>query len=146
MANEASIRSGFSIRKISGSVTQLDVTTGNSSFQVDVNGAKGPVPGAITATLVGTDVDFSELDTPGLCRISNQDATNFVTVGIWDPESAKFYPYKDIKPGESWVERLSARLQGEYGTGVGSIGPNTNTLRIQADTAPCSVLVEAYEV
>lgn len=145
MPNEATINSSLSIRKVSGALILLDFRSGGSQFTATVTGTKGPVPGAMTATLVGVDIDFSELTRPALCHIKNLDATNFVTVGIWDPETNKFYPVDEILPGESYVRRLSRLLSAELGTGAGTTGPNTNSLRLKADTASVDVVVSAFE-
>lgn len=141
MANEATIN--VSLRIVTGNLTyQSDIRTFNS----DVAGAKGPVPGAFSVTIAGTDVDLSELTTPGWCEIRNIDPTNFITYGIWDPEGAKFYPLGELLPGEQNVVRLSRDLQEEFGTGTGTTGANTNRLRIKADTATAQVYVGAFEV
>lgn len=144
MANEATIRSSLQIFKGTDPI-QLQYLSRPDSFTATVTGAKGPVPGAIQATIAGVDVDFSELTQPGLCRIVNLDATNFVTWGIWDPEIAKFFPLGEILPGEFYVIRLSRLLSAELGTGAGTTGPNTNKLRLKADTASVNVSVEAFE-
>jgi len=138
MANEATIRASLTI--VNGN---LNYRSFPSEFKADVAGTLGPTPGAFSATLAGVDVDFSELTTPGLCRIANLDSTNFVEVGIWDGVS--FYPFMDILAGEWWVYRIAASLTDEFGTGTGTTGPAINTLRIKADTAACNVVVEAFE-
>lgn len=146
MADEATIRSSLQIRKDDGAgLVQLDYRSQPTAFQADVTGVLGPTPGAFVATTAGTDVDLTELTTPGLCRISNLDATNYVTVGIWDPEGNTFYPADEVLPGESYVKRLARDIEEEYGTGAGTTGANTNRLRIKANTAACNVLVEAFE-
>ena len=145
MSNEAQIQSGLKILKTSGTITTLQYSASPSSFVGDVSGTKGPVPGAILATLAGVNVDFGELTTPSYCRIMNLDDTNFVEYGIWDPEGSTFYPLGEILPGESYVLRLSRNLSEEFGTGTGTTGADTNRLRIKADTAACNVLVEAFE-
>lgn len=140
MANEALIQSSFQISK--GNLRYQPIA---QTFRADVTGSKGPTPGAKTVTPTGTDIDFSELTTPGLCRISNLDPTNFVTYGIWDPETTKFYPMGEILPGEFYVLRLSRVLGSEYDATTGTAGPITNTLQFRADTADCDVVVEAFE-
>lgn len=145
MANEAQVRSSLQILKQDGTIILIEFQGKPTVFNADVTGTKGPSPGSMSASVEGTDVDFSELTTPGLCRISNQDATNFVTVGIWDPEGNKFYPIDEILPGESYIRRLSRDLQEEFGTGTGTTGAETNRLRLKADTAAVNVLVEAFE-
>ena len=141
MANEASVRASLQVK-----VGNIDYASKPTQFNADVAGEKGPVPGALTVTTAGTNVDFSELTSPGLCRIQNQDDTNFVEYGIWDPESATFFPLGEALPGESFVLRLSRYLSEEFGTGVGTSGPSTNSLCFKADTASVVVLVEAFEV
>ncbi len=117
-----------------------------TSFQADITGKKGPTPGAFTATVVGTNVDLGELVAPALCLIANLDDANFVTYGIWDPESTKFYPLGELLPGEFYLLRLSRELAWEYDAGTGTSGPETNTLQIRADAAPCDVFVGAFEL
>lgn len=145
MSDEAAVQAGLQILKGTNPV-QVSYQSRPGAFVADVAGAKGPVPGAFTATLAGTDVDFSELTQPGLALFKNLDPTNFVTWGVWDPDTSKFYPVADILPGEFYPIRLSRLLSGELGTGAGTTGPNTNTLRFKADTAPLDVSVEAFEV
>lgn len=142
MSNEVRIQS--SIQLISGN---LSFTQGQiPAFQDDAIGAKGPTPGAVTATVQGTDVDFSQLTTPGWCRIINIDPTYSVTWGIWDPQTALFYPVGIIAPGKvagPW--KLAPDLRGEY-VGTGTLaGPVTNTLRIKGINGPANVVVEAFE-
>ena len=141
MANEASVKCGLTVKK-----GNIDYAGKPTSFNADVTGTIGPAPGAFTASLAGTSVDLSEFTTPGLCRVQNIDATNYVTWGIWDPESELFYPLGEILAGESYVIRLSRLLSGELGTGAGTVGANTNTFMFKSNTAACVVLVEAFEV
>jgi len=147
MSNEATIRSSLAIRKESGDLVTIQYSGQPTAFLGDVTGTKGPVPGAVACSTAGTDIDLSELTTPGYCRIMNQDPTNYVTVGIYDPETTTFYPMLELLPGETYVMRLSRNLAWEYGTaaGTGTTGPETNRLRIKAHTASCNVLVEAFE-
>lgn len=136
MANEARVNSSLQINK-----GNLQFRSNPTTFQATITGAKGPVPGAITAAVLGTNVNFSELTTPGLCRITNLDAINFVTFGVYDGTS--FYPLGEILPGEFYVLRLSRDLNEEYiGTGTNA---DANQFRVVANTAACNVLVEAFE-
>ena len=146
MSNEARIRSSLTIRK-GTTPLQLEYSSKPTTFLADVAGVKGPSPGAISVSVYGTDVDLSELEVPGLCRLMNLDAKNYVEYGIWDPEVDMFYPLGEVLPGESYVIRLSRNLREEYGTGTGTgtIGPSTNRLRLVANVATCNVLVEAFE-
>ncbi len=143
---DGQIRSSLQIRKTSGTVVTIEYTSKPTAFDIIVAGTKGPVPGAITVTTAGVDVDFSELTTPGYCRLFNHDATNFYEYGIWDPEGNTFYPLGEVGPGESYVLKLSRNMQEEFETGTGTSGANTNRLRLKADTAPVEGLVEAFEV
>lgn len=140
MADEASIRCSLQIIN-----SPLEYGSKPTQFNADVSGIKGPSPGAVAVSTAGTDIDLSELTTPGLCRIMNLDATNYVEFGIWDPEGSKFYPLGEILAGETYVLRLSRNLQEEFGTGTGTTGDDTNRLRFKADTAAVDVLVEAFE-
>lgn len=140
MSNEATVRTGIQITK-----NGLIYRPPTASFNVDVSAAKGPTPGLVVVPILGVDVDFSELTTPGLCRISNYDTTNFVTYGIGDSVTNEFYPLGEIGPSESYILKLSRNLgidQDELTTGTGS---GTKTFRIMADTAPCNCSVEAFE-
>ena len=145
MANEATIRSSLQIQQ-----GEVDYSSRPAAFTATVTGSKGPTPGAVLCSTAGTDIDLTELTTPSLCRIQNLDAANRVEVGIWDPETSKFYPLLELLAGESYVVRLCRLLGWEYGTGTGAgtgtTGPNTNRLRIRANTAACNVLVEAFEI
>lgn len=138
MTNEASIQSNLRL-----SVGSLNYQSRPTQFYADVSAAKGPTPGNVLCALTGTNVDLSELTTPGLCRIMNLDSTNYVEVGIYD--GASFYPLMELLPGESFVFRLARNLNEEYGTGTGTTGEGINTLQIKARTAACQVLVEAFE-
>lgn len=128
----------------------LQITSGNleyqsrpTAFQADVAGAKGPTPGAITASTSGTNVDLSQLTQPGLCRIMNLDETNRVEVGVHD--GLLFHPLLELLPGESYVVRLSRNVgEEEDMPGTGTTG-DVNALCVRANTAACVVLVEAFE-
>lgn len=149
MSNEAQVRAGLTIRKVDPTtgIIQIAYNGGRGAFQATVTGAKGPSPGAFTADTDGTDVDFSNLQTPGLALFRNLDLTNFVTYGIRDPESDLFFPLGEILPGEEYVFRLSRNLQEQQvGTSTGTSGGSTNRLHFRADTAPVNVSVEAFEV
>jgi hypothetical protein len=149
MSGEAQLQISLQISKTDdlGIVNYRSYPT---QFSADVDGALGPTPGAFLVSLYGTDVDLAELTVPGLCRVSNQDADNYVSYGIMDPETGKFYLLGEILPGEFFIFRLSRNLGQEYasagtGTGTGTVGANTNVLRFIANTANCVVLVEAFE-
>jgi len=142
MANEATVRCSLNIRK-----GHLNYESRPSEFRATVSGTKGPSPAAITITQTGTDVDLSQLEDPGLCRLMNLDTINYVEYGIWDPETERFYPLGEILPGEFYVLRLSRMVGFEVATGTGTAdaGGGTNRLRIRANVASCIVSVEAFE-
>lgn len=144
MANEATLRVGLRIYR-DDSAGYINFNGLPTAFQVDVAGCLGPTPGAFSASVLGTDVDLSQLTTPGLCWIANLDDTNFVEYGIWDPENSKFFPLGEVGPKEAYPLMLSRNIQEEYQTGTGTTGANTNRLRIKADTAACNVFVGAFE-
>lgn len=130
--------------------TTLTVTKDNTNYQsrptqftASMSASKGPSPGAVAVSTDGTDIDLTELDSPGLCRLMNLDSTNYVELGIWDGVS--FYPIMELLPGETYVIRLARNLEEEYGTGTGTTGDAINTLRAKANTAACNLLVEAFE-
>lgn len=141
MANEARVTAGLQI--IAGNINYLSQP---SAFLATVTGRKGPTPGSISVAVLGTDVDLSQLTQPGLCILHNQDPTNFVTYGIRDPETNRFYPLGELLPGEIYPLRLSRDIQEEYGTGTGTVTAATNKLHLRANTAACNVLVGAFEV
>jgi len=142
MSDEATVRVSLQIRK-----DPIDYQGRPTVFTADVTGIKGPCPGAFTATVAGVSVDLSELTTPGLCRIMNLDDTDFVTFGIYDPETTIFYPLFEVLAGETYVLRLSRDLAEEWAaTGTGTGGPETNTFHVRSNAGDCNVLVEAFEV
>jgi hypothetical protein len=140
MANEAVIFAGLQITN-----GDWHVPVGIMSYNDDVVGIKGPTPGALAVSVAGVNVDLSQLTTPGWCKITNLDPTNFIEWGVWDPETTKFYPVGEIPAGKWIVFKFSRNVAWEYGAGTGTSGPETNVLRLRADTAACNVSVEAYE-
>lgn len=143
MSNEANISSGLSIRKLSGSVTLLDYRSAPAQFNADVDGTKGPTPGAITVSTAGTNLDLSELTTPGFVRISNQDATNYFEYGIKDASSGIFYPIGEVGPGESYVLKFARTVGDEYYSTTGT--DSGNSVHLKANTASVNALVECFE-
>ena len=139
MADEATISASLTIRKGDNQFRQ------QRTFRADVALFKGPSPGAITVTTDGVDVDLSQLSQPGLCVLTNLDATNYVEYGIREPDTSTFYPLGEILPGESYVVRLSRNLQEEYlGTGTSTSSP-TNFLHLKANGASVNVDVSAFD-
>lgn len=141
MANEARVNSGLQI-----TLGELQYRSNPTAFLADVSGSGGPTPGTITVTNAGTDVDLSEITTPGLCRIQNLSSDYEVEVGVWNADQSEFYPLLALLPGETFVMRLSASLNQEYeSTGTGT-SAELNTLRIKVLTGETAkVLVEAFD-
>lgn len=140
MANEISMQ--VRVRIANGNLKYNNPVT---SYTIDMSGAKGPTPGAIAVPTSGVDVYLSQLTTPGICVFTNLDATNFVEVGIKDPQTNVFYPLMEIGPGESYPIKLTRNLGEQYsGSGTGTTSPE-NYLRLKANTAACNVQVEAFE-
>lgn len=138
MANEVTISSSLNI-----SNGNLRYRTSRLSFTGDMDGEGGPSPGAIIVPTTGTDVDFTELVTPGYCELTNYDDTNFVEWGIHD--GTLFHPIGQILPGETYIIRLSPSLgREEVAVGTGSTNP-PNTFFLKADTASCIVFVGAFD-
>lgn len=154
MANEIRVHSSLTIQKRDATTGQLllEYQSRPSAFTADMDGRKGPTPGAINVSRLGTTVTFSELSTPGLCRLMNLDSDYWVDWGTWNPESSEFYPIGRLLPGESFVFRLSPDLREQYsspgsGTGTGAVG--SSEFRLKADwdsgTTGVNVVVEAFE-
>jgi hypothetical protein len=147
MSNEATIRSSLQIRVEENGLVVLDYRAQPTSYQADVSSVVGPTPGSFLVSTAGTDVDLSALTIPGLCRFMNNSSSNYVTIGIWDPEGVKFFPMLELLPGEFQDVRLARDIQEEYadGSGTGTDGANTNRLRFKAIGAACNVTVDAFE-
>lgn len=148
MANEAQVRISLSIRKTENQIVVLDYKSPSGSFQVDVDGTKGPAIGAITITTEGTDIDFGELATPSLCILGNQDSENYYEYGMYDPIAGVFDPMGEVGPGEAYLVKLSRNLLSsfdEVGTGTGTGGQGPKTFRLKAHGADLVALVQAFE-
>lgn len=141
MANEAQIQ--VSLQILNGNLIYQPPP---KSFFVNVAGKKGPVPGAFTVSVTGTDVNFSELVQPTLCRITNLDTTNYVAYGIYSSIHHKLFLLGEVGPGETYVLKLSRDLGQDYdGPGTGTTHTTPDSLRFLAVGAPVNVVVEAFE-
>lgn len=140
MANEATVNASLQIRK-----GNLLYRSQPASFRATVTGEKGPVPGAVTVSQDGVDVDLSQLTTPGLCRLQNLSTTYRVLYGVREPDTSLSYLPFQLLPGEIAVVRFSEFLGEEVqGTGTGTGTPNA-TFRIKALGGEAVVVVEAFE-
>jgi hypothetical protein len=147
MSDEARVQSLLTIRKVDASGRVLiDYRHGGGTFTADVGGLVGPTPGSFVVSVSGTDVDLSRLAAPGgLCRLVNNDPTNFVTVGVYEPGTDEFYPVLELLPGEGYVVRLSRSALRES-TGTGTLpGGYDSKLQLRANAAPVVVSVEAFD-
>ena len=141
MADEAVVHSSLQIQASSGT---LNYRSNPSAFIADVDGSKGPTPGAITVAITGTSISLAELTTPGFCRVQNlddTDSTNYVLLGIYD--GASFFPLMELLPGEFFVFRLWREFGSEF-VGTGTPADN-NVLRAMAVGGAVDLLVEAFE-
>lgn len=147
MADEATVITTLNIRKTDGALVVLEYQSRPGQFRADVDGTKGPVPGAFTVLRTGTIVDLSQLTTPGLYRIMNMssDEENYIEYGIYDPQTDVFTPWGELLAGESYVGRFSRNLLEEYsGTGTGTTGA-TNKVMLKSFNASAVALLEAFE-
>lgn len=148
MAREGRYTSSLSIQKrdSTSQVYQINYRppAGNTIF--DVSGTAGPTPGSIPVSISGTDISLSALSgPPGWMRVYNQDTTNYVIWGPYDPDTDVFYPICEIMPGEEYAVRLYRFFLRES-TGTGTLpGGYNSTLRFQAHTATCQVTVDVFD-
>jgi len=142
MAREITINCQLRVSKGNLQWPGLGITT----FQPTLYGSIGPIPGAFTVSLGGTDINLSNLNTlGGVGQIINYDTVNTVTYGIKDGTTQKFYPLHDVLPGESYVFRISQYLHEIYPTsGTGSSVP-LDTWHIKAHVAPCEVFIGVFD-
>lgn len=138
MSSEISVTIDISVKKDFGDERI------SARFQADQNVIGGPTPGLILVPTTGIELDLSLLDTPGICTIQNLDPTNYVTVGVKDLGTNRFYPIDEILPGETWARRISRKLGKQYfGTGTGT--GTDNVIWLDADTATCKVVAKVFE-
>lgn len=137
MADEAQFHSSFTVKK-----DNVDFRSYPTSFNVDVTGdAKGPTPGAVTATVAGVDVSLSELTTPGVCRIRNL-GSNTVHYGIHD--GTNFFPFGEVRPG-CHADFVFSSMFGDALADTGTADEGDVTLRVLAENSDTDVTVEAFE-
>lgn len=140
MANEITVNISLQVK--SGNLNYRSQPT---VFRADMDGVKGPTPGSITVPVTGVSVSFSELTTPGFCRLQNLDETNYVEYGILDTLGSVFYPLGELLPGEIAIIRLSRNLGESYPTTGTGTSASVNQLHFKANTDSVNVNVEAFE-
>jgi hypothetical protein len=148
MSNEASIQVGLRISKNDANGVLTYASIGPNGFTANVTGTKGPVPGAITASIYGTDVDFSQLTVPSWCEVYCMGPRYGFDLGIFDPNPGRFYPMMTLYPGEKTVFRISDLL-GEYpggsGSGTGTIDSDAVRIRARGRGGAALAYIGAFE-
>lgn len=148
MADEIRVSAGLSVLK-------RDATTGTvqnqyqaqpQAFQTDMDGVKGPCPGALTIPTGGKIVSLEELDTPGWCRLFNCDDENYCEFGVYVVASDFFIPLGEIGAGEGAVFKFSRNFRERYSdTGTGTTSEAAVQFMMKANTADVVVKVEAFD-
>lgn len=135
--------------------SSLQIVQGNLNYQslpsafvptvTFANGPNGPTPGAVTISVNGTDITFSQLTAMGgLCVLQNINSTSTIRVGARDKTSNEFYPIMDLLPGESYVIRLSADL-GKEELGTGTFSGSNSVLHCKAVGANAILSINAFD-
>ncbi len=140
---EVHVRVSFSVRK-----GNLVYAPPQAQYAADMAGAFGPAPGSIQVTDGGTDVDLSQFTDPGWLHVYNQepDGGASVSLGIYDPETDRYYPFIKLAPGQHTAFPLDELFRAEHvGTGTGT-DLGVNRLRIRAkDAETATVFVGVFE-
>jgi hypothetical protein len=140
MANEFDIRVSVGLRN-----GNTDFQSRPNAFKADQENVGGPTPGQILVSTDGTDVDLSELTTPGIAWLQNLSEDYYVEVGIWDATAGVFYPFAELLPGEFYPLRLSRYIQQEFsGTGTADT-LSSSRLRFKAIGGACKVTALVFE-
>lgn len=144
--NEVTIRSSIIVKNGSAPPSNY-----NASFLADQALKGGPSPGELIIDASGRDVFFTELTTAGWAWIQNmEDPTTsdvYVTFGIYDQTTRKFFALGELLPGEGIPFRFSRQMTNIYlgsGTGTLSAAGRAN-LRFEAHgTSTARVFVGAF--
>lgn len=143
MADEADIRVSLQIQK-----DQVYYASQPTQYYADVDtvpSSDGTLPGLVTVTTEGTDVNLSSFVDPRLCMMRNFGPGYYVEYGIFDPQTNIFYPLGEMLPNENYLVRLSRNLFEQYGpTGTGTT-PAENTFRMKSNGASSVCLVSVFE-
>lgn len=138
MSDEIRVTTSLSVNK-----DNLSYQSQPSAFTADMSGSGGPSPGILNVTTSGRNVFFTELTSPGLCRIQNLSTTYSVRWGIHD--GSIFHPVGKILPGETYTIRLDPDLgEEEADTGTGTSAA-INNFYVKAVGGTAKVLVEAFD-
>lgn len=146
MANEGRLTSQLTIQKRDSTTGRylVNYRHGGGSFTFDFGGSGGPFVGSFLVSVSGTDVNLSQVTTPGMARFVNQDPTNYVVWGPYDPDTDAFYPVGELLAGEEYCLRLHRFLNQER-TGTGTLPGYNASLRFMANTASCWVTVDVFD-
>lgn len=140
MANEIQVTGGWTH-------TNGYKSLGPRSFTLDQEGDfLGPFPGAVSVPLTGYDVVIPTGVVPGMIEIWNQDATNYVEYGVYEPANNVFYPVGEVGPGKSYRWYMSRNFGEEWtsiGTGTGTSGEN-NRLRFRPNGAAVNCFIGIF--
>lgn len=114
----------------------ISVKNGNFTYDrnlrlvIDQANVGGANPGKVNVGTTSEAISLPDITSAGWCYVQNLDATNFVNWGAAESGSASIMAsVGKLKPGEAALFRMD---------------PST-TLRMQADTAACDVLVHVFE-
>lgn len=145
MSNEARVQSSLVVRKqASNGTVQIDYASRPGSFVASVTGTYGPVNALNSNVSVsGTDLSFSGVTPGGLAVLTNQDDTNYVTLGVYEPDTDFFYPFMELLPGECYCFRFARFVNREL-TGTGTLVGYNASIRAMANTASVRLKVEVF--
>ena len=141
MADE--IRVQISLSAVKGNFKYQNTAT--AFLATMANSPRGVTPGQVRVTHDGVDVSLSGVARPGwsIWRNIEDGTTNYIQIGVWNPDQSEFYPVLRLYPGEHAALPLDPEINEEYaGTGSGTTG-QLNTLRVksQSDYANLEVYV-----
>ena len=107
--------------------------------------AIGPTPGALLASIHGTQVSLAQLTTPGLCLFANVDQSNYYQYGPYDPVADKFYTFGVVYPGQVWGMYLDPYFGRAEGTSPGT-SPSESGIQLwlKAIGGPCQAIVSCF--
>lgn len=146
MSSEVQIRQKLTIRK-----QNLNYDPPQSQVTFDLDGMFGPYPGALIISYDGTSIDLSPFADPAWIDVQNiepNDGTGVtVSLGVYDPQTHRYYPVFKIRPGARHLGELDELIQSEFnpvtGTGTG-IGGNRLMLKAK-DGDAANVFVGVFE-
>jgi hypothetical protein len=107
--------------------------------------AIGPTPGALLASIHGTQVSLAQLTTPGLCLFANVDQTNYYQWGVYLPLYAIFVPIGAVYPGQIWGFYLDQYFGRGEGSDTGTTPEESGIqLWIKGIGGPTQAVVSAF--